>query len=242
MTQSNELLPCPFCGFKPSIVTKEIAEVGCAPHTKTAARCYNCRITMPVEQWVIRADQPAPVDADVQEGLDMFDSGYEGTDPKAGTNHYEWGFDIVTAIKRALTATKHEGVTYHDTDYNSPLRPKRLEYTMCGKIYAVQENGERHMFMDVRGWGYLTGGGAKKLPYEEATVIQDKWANEVCNLWNDAQLSCSTGTQDKVEVIPNLEAAIKDLDEDGEIDRHNEEAIEAAARAYLKLQQLTKKD
>jgi len=91
-------------------------------------------------------------------------------------------------LRTALTQPNQELVeaTYHGTDYSSPLRPKRLEYTMCGKIYAVQENGERHMFMDVRGWGYLTGGGAKKLPYEEATSIQDKWANEVCNLWNAA--------------------------------------------------------
>jgi hypothetical protein len=41
---------------------------------------------------------------------------------------------------------------------------------------------------------------------------------------------------DTFKIVQNLEQAIKDLDEDGEIDRHNEEAIEEAARAYFSLQ------
>lgn len=114
-------------------------------------------------------------------------------------------WELTKYVRADLTPPQspNRAVYLDDTDYSSPLRPKTLEYTMCGKIYAVQENGERHMFMDVRGWGYLTGGGAKKLPYEEATVIQDKWAMEVVNLWNIAATQA-----DEVKVIPELETAL----------------------------------
>lgn len=105
---------------------------------------------------------------------------------------------IVEALKAENEALKAENeklrnernAIYLDIDYNSPLRPKRLEYTMCGKIYAVQNDGSRHMFLDVRGWGYLTGGGsqAKGLSCKEAEAIQDKWALEVVDLWNSKEV------------------------------------------------------
>lgn len=159
MTQSNELLSCPFCGGEVELKSypeKRQADIHFISHFCGALSLHwdgkrHCSAQDAIAAWNTRA--PAPKAA--------------------------------------------EDATYHDTDYSSPLRPKRLEYTMCGKIYAVQENGERHMFMDVRGWGYLTGGGAKKLPYEEATGIQDKWANEVCNLWNaasSAPVDCEPNT------------------------------------------------
>lgn len=132
----------------------------------------------------IRADLTQPA-GDVGEALEWLNHLISLDPVLGGLAICDEDKPYVDTIKRALSQQPVPPV-YHDTDYSSPLRPKRLEYTMCGKIYAVQDNGERHMFMDVRGWGYLTGGGAKKLPYEEAEAIQDKWANEVCNLWNNA--------------------------------------------------------
>lgn len=190
-----------------------------------------------------RADQPAQVDNQAaldatiiysEEERDGMDAAFHRAAEK-GKGHYETLFAVASYIlrKRALTATKHEGVTYHDTDYNSPMRPKRLEYTMCGKIYAVQENGERHMFMDVRGWGYLTGGGAKNLPREEATTIQDKWANEVVNLWNEA----TENAQGDLKVIPELEKACQSYEFDiANVTAEQCDAVLAGAKEHLKRQ------
>lgn len=83
-----------------------------------------------------------------------------------------------------------------ETDYSEQYRPERLEYTMCGKIYAKHKDGTSHMFMDVRGWGHLTGGGAKALPHKVAEAIQDGWAKEVCDLWNNK--TAATNGLDKV--------------------------------------------
>lgn len=37
----------------------------------------------------------------------------------------------------------------------------------------------------MRGWGYLTGGGAENLPSDEAAKIQDEFAEWVVKILND---------------------------------------------------------
>jgi len=53
-------------------------------------------------------------------------------------------------------------------------------------IYANMPDGTRNMIFDirVRGWGNLTGGGARNLNEADAIKVQKMWADEMCNRWN----------------------------------------------------------
>lgn len=63
------------------------------------------------------------------------------------------------------------------------------------------------------------------------------WGGVVGHLYPCTDVDHPAANQaDTFKIVQNLEHAIKDLDEDGEIDRHNEEAIEEAARSYFSLQ------
>lgn len=76
------------------------------------------------------------------------------------------------------------------TDSELPiLIPVKLEYDKNGaKIWAIFETGERCMFADLRGWGFLTGGGSKSFPWSKAEKIQDVWGEMICQQWNEKAL------------------------------------------------------
>lgn len=44
---------------------------------------------------------------------------------------------------------------------------------------------DHHRMLDVRGWGYLTGGGALNLPQEKAADIQDQIGESVAKLLSE---------------------------------------------------------
>lgn len=61
-------------------------------------------------------------------------------------------------------------------------RPLSLEYDdLAAKIWAIWPDG-RHMFIDMRGWGYLTG--TLSLSGKDARAIQDKCGRLICELYN----------------------------------------------------------
>lgn len=151
------------------------------------------------------SQSPAPVDADVQAALDWFEKLIENY-PATLPDYYPHS----EAIKRALTATKHEGVT-------EKVIAWECKPNLGIKRFITQKQYE--------------GFSAKIKPFYKPYK---------CASCNSAQLSCSTGTQDKVGMIPDLEEAIKWAD--GGMQAGHFKTLVDAARSYLKRQQLTKKD
>lgn len=67
------------------------------------------------------------------------------------------------------------------------LLPVKLETDDIGLyIYATMSDGSRNTVFDirVRGWGNLTGGGARNLDPKFAEKVQVMWAQEMCRRYN----------------------------------------------------------
>ena len=64
----------------------------------------------------------------------------------------------------------------------------KLSYDVeCGQINIAWKYKGKHsnLALDVRGWGYLTGEGALKLPHEVAMEMQNKFANNIVRCVNE---------------------------------------------------------
>jgi len=91
---------------------------------------------------------------------------------------------------------------------NNELMPDKLTTDDIGLyIYATMPDGSRNMMFDirVRGWGNLTGGGARNMSEADAIKVQKMWADEMCKRWNEADRAAPSPVgDDKVYRIVDL--------------------------------------
>lgn len=78
--------------------------------------------------------------------------------------------------------------------------PSNIEYDENGGIiWANHKNGDKHRFIDIRGWGHLTG--LHKMSAEQARSVQDVWGKLICDLYNAHVRTKAADTVQPAEVM-----------------------------------------
>ena len=89
-------------------------------------------------------------------------------------NNDTYAFDFV--CDKISDNTKRDLVKYLNGE-KLKIIPLSLVRDGEGSIFILNKDGSKEDFIDIRGWGHLTGIGGLKLPHKIAAKLQDEFAD-----------------------------------------------------------------